>query len=128
MTVEADLYTRLSGFAGLSALVGTRIYPQTIPQASAMPAVSYHRVSTVRTSAMGSDVTIARARFQVDVWTQDFDSTKAVARQVQAALQRYRGTATVEILACFFLNEVDLYEPEPEIFHQALDFEVNYRE
>ncbi len=128
MTVEADLYSRLTGFAGLAALVGNRVYPQMIPQAVTMPAISYQRVSTIRTSVMRNDIDIVRSRFQVDVWAKDFDEGEAITAQVLAALQRYRGTGTVEILAVFSLEEIDLYEPETEIYHQALDFEINYRE
>lgn len=128
MTVKADLYARLIGFAGLAALVGNRVYPQTIRQGDALPAISYQRVSTTRPSAMGQDIGIARSRFHIDVWARDFDEGKAIATQLLAALQRYRGTGTVEILVVFSLEEIDLYESETEIYHQALDFEINYRE
>jgi hypothetical protein len=128
MTVEADLFTRLSTFTGLSALVADKVYPLILPQGVTLPAVSYQRVSSIRPSAMGADIGIVRARFQVDVWAQDFDSSKAIAEQIRLALQCYHGTGTVEILEIFFLNEVDLYEENTRIAHQALDFEVNYRE
>jgi hypothetical protein len=64
----------------------------------------------------------------VDVWAFDFDSSKAVAEQVRLALQRYSGTNSIEIIEIFFLNEADTFEENTRTYHQALDFEVNYRE
>jgi hypothetical protein len=128
MTVEADLFSRLTGFAGVAALVGQKVYPVTLPQGIHYPAISYFRVSSTRPSAMGRDIGIVRARFQVDVWAFDFDSSKAVAEQVRLALQRYSGTNSIEIIEIFFLNEADTFEENTRTYHQALDFEVNYRE
>lgn len=125
MTIEADLYTRLSGFAGLTALVSTRIYPLVIPQDGALPAVAYQRISAIRTSSMGEDDGIVRARFQVTVWDTTFDSIRAVAEQIRQALQRY---TTSGIQAIYFLNETDLYDPETLEYGSALDFEVCYEE
>lgn len=124
--IEQALYTRLSGFAGLITVL---IYPDILPQNAVLPAVTFQKITTERVSAMGSDTGIARARFQMDSWGRDYAGVKAVAAQVRAALQRFRGTiGSDEILEVFILNEVDLFEPDTLIFHTAQDYEVNHRE
>lgn len=129
MTVEADLFSRLTGFSDLAAFVNNKVYPVALPQGIEYPAISYFRVSGQRISAMGIDTGLVRARFQFDIWASDFDSTVTIAKQVLNALQRYRGTNTVEIVEIFVLpGEADTYEPNTRTFHKALDFEVNYRE
>ena len=40
MAIEELIFTRLSGFGGLTALVGTRIFPNRMPQDVIFPAVS----------------------------------------------------------------------------------------
>ena len=131
MTVEAEIYDRLSGHAGLSALVINRIYPNHVPQNVTLPAVSYHRVSAVRPSAMGADSGVVRARFQVDVWASSFadaSGARPVAEQVRLALQRWSTTSGTIVQETFFLNERDLYEDRRDLHHAALDFEINYEE
>ena len=136
MTVEAEIYTRLKDFAGLSALVSDRIYPVTMPQNVEMPAVSYRRVSAERISAMGVDTGLVRARFQVDCWSGEhddgtvgtFDEARAVAKQVRLALQRWRNTSGTVVQDTFMIGDQDLHEHDTETYHAALDFEIFYEE
>ena len=136
MTVEAEIFTRLKDFAGLSALVSDRIYPVTMPQEVEMPAVSYRRVSAERISAMGVDTGLVRARFQVDCWSGEhsdgtvgtFDEAKAVAKQVRLALQRWRNTSGTVVQDTFMKGEQDLHEHDTKTYHAALDFEIIYEE
>ena len=136
MTIEAVIKTRLSGFAGLSALVSDRIYPVTLPQNVEMPAVSYRRVSAERVSAMGVDTGLVRARFQFDCWSGEhkngdsgtFDEARAVAKQVRLALQRWRNTSGTVVQDTFMVGDQDLHESDTETYHAALDFQIVYEE
>jgi len=136
MSIEAEIFTRLSGFAGLLALVGSRIYPVELPQNVEMPAVNYQRVSAPRVSAMGVDTGIVLARFQFDCWSGEhadgtmgtFDETRAVAKQVRLALQRWRNTSGTIVQDSFIVGDIDVPEPEPGTYHAALDFKIIYEE
>ena len=37
MGIEAGIYSRLTGSTAITALVGTRIYPQVVPQGASYP-------------------------------------------------------------------------------------------
>lgn len=128
MTVEADIFSRLSGYTTLAALIGTRVYPSLLPQNATYPAVSYRRVSSERPPVMGDDTGIVRARFQFDVWATSYSGMIAVKELVREAMQRYSGTATVTILETFILMDMDLYEDDTRIHHGVIDVEINYRE
>ena len=128
MTVEADIFSRLSGYAGLSALVSSRIYPNVLLQNATLPAVTYRRVSSERPPVMGADTGIVRARFQFDIWATSYSGMVAAKEQLRAAFQRYNGTAAVVILETFILMDVDLYEDETRTHHGVVDVEINYRE
>jgi len=128
MSVESVLFTRLSTFPGLTALVGQRIYPNQGPDKPTLPYVTYRRVSSERPSAMGVDVGIVRARFQFDAWADTFDGASAVREQIRAALQRWRSATGTVVQDTYFLTDMDLYEEDTRLHHLVADFEINYVE
>ncbi len=125
MAIEDDIYARLIGYTALNNLVGGRIYPNIKEQDAIMPAVEYRRVSTDRDSVMQVDSGIVGARFQVDVWADDYDTARAIKLQVRGALQRYKASNIFDI---FVVNEVDLFEGELRQHHLVVDFMVHYAE
>lgn len=129
MSIENHLYSRLSGFAGLAALVGTRIYPVRAAQGTARPYVTLQQVAGPRLSAMGVDNGIVLARYQIDSWGATYDSSRTVAKQVRLALQRYRGTIDgTEILDIFIQNELEFDEERTRLFRVMQDYAVHHRE
>ena len=129
MSIETALYTQLSGYAGLTDLVSTRIYPLILPQDCSLPAVTYFRVSGPRIHAMGSDTGNAMPRFQISCWASTYSSVKAVATQVRAALSRLQDTVDSVVIEDIFIeNEMDVYDPDVETYHTSLDFIVMHRE
>lgn len=128
MSLETALYSRLSAYAGLNALVGARIYPMMLPQAPTFPAVTYFRVSTVPTqvfSAPASDQ--LRVRMQVSAWAMSYDGAHAVADQIVAALDGWYGLlggAGGTVCAITLTNQVDLREPDTGRYQVPCDFEV----
>lgn len=129
MTVEADIYTRLTGYSGLSALVGTRIYPNTIEQNATLPLIVYRRISADRASAMVDDTGTVDARFQFDVYDDQYtDGVRPVTEQLRKALQRYNGTNTVTIQSIFLLNETEYYDDTTELYRVSIDFRIIYNE
>ena len=132
MSVESVLVTRLSGFAGLTALIGTtppRLYYGEMPQKTALPAVSYGRVTAQRVPAMGADTGLVRARFQFDVWAANAKSARQVVEQLRLALQRWSNTSGTVIQDIHVAGDVDLgLDPDTLEHHSAIDFEVVYVE
>lgn len=133
MTVATVLRARLVGFAGLSALVSTRVHPIVAPQNSAVPFVTYRRISAQRYSGYGEDAGIVSARYQFDAIATDYDTARAVIEQVRLALQRWKSpSSSPEIIDVFCEDERDLpfepaVQPQP-LFGASFDFTVHYRE
>ena len=135
MQLEQALYAYLTGHAGLSALVGTRVYPEYLPDAPTYPAVVYQRVSGLASythdSAVGAG-DFDRARIQFDCWADTYAGVKAVRAQLIAALSAYRGTmggvGGVTIGGVFKANELDWPEREAEKRRAIVDFMFLYRE
>lgn len=129
MAIKDALFTQLSGYAGLSALVGSRIYPMKLPQNPTLPAVSYFTVFTEREYGHGGAMGQATPLIQIDAWADDYDEAKSVATQVRLAMNRFIGTvASVVVHASTCVSERDLYEDDTGNHHVALEFEVVHQE
>lgn len=92
MTVESDFYALLSGNAGVTALVGARIYPDELPEECNYPAVVFARTRTddapyrtVSGQTLGADVDLA-----VGCWAETRTTADDVAVAIETALN---GTA-----------------------------------
>jgi hypothetical protein len=134
-TIDDHLYSRLANYAGLAALVGTRIDPGILNQGDALPAVTFRKISGPRIHQMGSDPGLVEARYEVNCWgdaednADGFGDIAAVGAQVVLALSRYSGTISSVVVDQVFLDdEEDLYEPSTKTWRRILDFIVHYRE
>jgi hypothetical protein len=86
VAVEADLYSLLSGNAGVAALTSTRIYPDVLPEDCSYPAIVFSRTGTepivgVSGNIFGADVTLV-----ISCWSRTRTAADAVAVAVEAAL------------------------------------------
>ena len=76
MTIQSEIYSRLSGYAALTAIVGTRICPIRLPQNTSFPAVTFQIISANRPSAFSSDTGDVQYRIQVDIYARKVGSHK----------------------------------------------------
>ena len=128
--VEDALYSILSNAAGLTALVSMRIYPVgEVPQDAAAPYVTYQRISDPQPHAMGSDPDLEEPRYQVNCYHHDYNSAKAIATQVKAALRDYSGTVEgVKIARIFYEGASDGWDDAAELQMVMLDVVVEFNE
>lgn len=128
-TLESALYTRLSGYAGLTALVSTRIYPIILPQEPTYPAVTYQRIDGPREHALSADMGIPHPRIQIDSWGNTHVQAWAVATQVRGALQRWSDAdASPAVLDCLLDSDDDSYEPDAGVYRVRQDWIIWHRE
>ena len=127
MLLEEGLYTFLQSRAGLTALVGTRIYPVMAPQGVALPYVAFDRVDTRPEQALGEAAGLATTRVQFDCYAAGAKQAKELADALRQALDGQSGTwGSVVVGACLWLNELDVYEPETGSYAVPVDFDVIY--
>lgn len=119
--IEEDLYSHLSTCAGLTALVGTRVYPLMAPQKVTPPYCVYFKVSSVREYSHGGFSGLQRSRIQISCYGKTYPSVKAVAVQVIAAIESWQGV-NVSVQSALPEDEIDIYHDESELFHTAIDF------
>ena len=125
MSIETDLLDILEANAGVSALIGTRIYPMLLPQTPTLPAIVYSVISAMRTARHGGRASIGEKRIQFSCWGSTYSGAKALADQVRLALD---GTKPTTEGAALIAGEHDIYDTETGWFHISMDFMVQYQE
>lgn len=85
--IEAAIRAHLIADAGLSALIGARVYPVQLPQRPTLPAITYQDISTLPTQHRDNPYPKhRRSRYQFDCWAGDYDTTLAVRVALEAAM------------------------------------------
>lgn len=121
MTVEQAVVDRLRTTAGVSALVGTRVYQLLLPQQPTLPAIRVQLIDEPRWYHLRGESAVTRARVQVDVFeaatiAAPYVSAAAVADAVDAALSGQVFTdgspTTLEVVGVFRQDRQVLYEAD----------------
>lgn len=129
MSLEAALYSKLTGDSGVAALVAGRVYPMHLPQASTLPALVYERISTVRAYAHDGQQSPTVVRMQVDSVAGTLAVARSCAEAVLACLSGFVGTVgSVDIRATFAENEINLPDEETGLVRVIQDFLITFME
>ncbi len=131
--VEQAIYARLKAVAGVTGIVASRIYPCMIPQNTALPAITYRRLSGNRDYVFGGQTGIVDARFEIASWADSYSGVKALAEQVRLALSGYRGSVGGVTIDWISLEmEADIFEDSTGqatgVYQVPTDYRVYYRE
>lgn len=108
----------------IATRIGTRFYPIKVPQAATYPAMTMQRISGVRFPPLKGRASLARPRYQFDVWTKEgvasaFDDCQALGRLL---LDRLEGKnidvqddtvspSETRRISFEFISDQDLFEP-----------------
>lgn len=112
--------------AAIATAVGTRIYPQKLPQNATYPAITILRVSAIRLNVLHGKASLARPRYQIDCWMWEksgisaFDVAQELGAAVRARLEGYTGVMTDPVTSpptdyhtgVTFDDERDLFDPD----------------
>lgn len=127
MMLEQAIYSYISTYPGLIALVGSRIYPLVMPQNPTYPTVVYSRVSRVYEKDL-SGTAWNQSRMQFSVYATKYSDAKAVAEQIRAAFRDYKGEINgINIMLADVTNEIDLYEPDTALYHVLVDILIIHK-
>lgn len=106
-----DLVAHLEADAALSALIGTRIYPQILPQQGTLPAVVYQLISRTPASMRNANDNLVQTRWQWSINARTYASAVAISTALKAALQSF-SSSDPRVDHLFLDNERDDTEPE----------------
>ena len=117
-TLNSFIFSTLSADAGLSALVGNRIYPLVAADATEPPYIIFSRVATVPAESheapSGLDVTTV----QFSCFAKKFSTASAIADALRAALEQATPPDGGSI---HFTASRDFFEQETRLYDFQLD-------
>jgi hypothetical protein len=127
--MEEGIITRLLADSGVIAKVGTRVFPGSRPQASALPSITLNKISGAPLYADDGETGLAESRLQIDCWATSYSDAKLTARAVIASLSAFVGVSGSTTYPLVMLDaERDLREPglnqAEYLFRTSLDFIV----
>jgi len=124
VSVESELFTLLTGDAGVSALVGTRVYPQVADENAMLPLVVYRRVGGAPLRNLATDDAYS-STFRLDCWATDFSGARQLATAVATAVDRYSGGTIKAVL----LNEaLPIRDPDTGDWRMSVGVDVVHEE
>jgi len=91
MVIEEALFYHLKNTAGISAIVGSRIYPNVIPQDVSLPAIAYQVISRPGLMAHDGPPGIAWPRFQITAQADNYNQVVSLTNAVRVALDGFSG-------------------------------------
>jgi hypothetical protein len=126
MSAQAIANALISAAAGVTAIVGTRVYPAMLPEGTALPAAVVRLVSNVRAGAIDAAATqhAYRARVQVNALAAEFVQAQALRQAVKQAMKFQRG-AIGGVTVASIVDDVDLpddFDPELHAYVAPADF------
>jgi len=127
--IENALQYTLANTAGVSNLVGSRIYYVKAPQDVVKPYVVIQKISAIRFYAYSGESGLDDTRVQISIFATTYASCKAIAAAIQTAISAFVGTmggaGGVYVGACFYDNEVDLpFDDTLKLYGLALDYKL----
>jgi hypothetical protein len=138
MKAETVIKTRLSSFAGVTALVGVapndRVYPSVIPQDPTFPLIMFKRSSSRRLTGAHTDPGICYATVQVVCLAKTADDVLALAEQVRLALERFGYAITGTLIGSVLVYDITVgsdavdYDGELDIHIATADYTVLHAE
>lgn len=126
--MKAALYSLLTTTAGVTQLVGDRVYPEIIPEqifdaASQRPCIVYRRQSVERERTLCSTDSKVQSTFALDCYARTAAGAEDVAQAVRVALTDFTGTvAGVSVVDTALIGDSDFLDIEPGLFRVMLTF------
>ena len=120
---EIVLLRTLREDAGLSALVGNKVFALVIPQGTKLPCISYQRFGGRPANTLSGASGLEEIDLQIDVWARDYDEAKAIAKAVRAAMP-----SSGPRFSAHLIEDQDLYEDGTNYFRVSMEFKVWFLE
>lgn len=126
MSIEAEIYTKLSGTASITALVGTRIYPTLAPEGVTGDFITYHKVNQDTERHLCGVSNLRSTTFDFYAWSSTAIGAVTIGDAIHDALlmQRFGTTCVVDGSSLQFM--VSFYENESRLHRVAISITFHY--
>lgn len=129
MNVSGAIKQMIAGNVTANALLAGRVYPVLAPQDSTYPCAVVSIISNTPNDTKSGVSDVDSVLVQVSTFSTSYGSAANTSEAVRRAIDRYRGnitsgTTTIPVDGVRFLDMREVFEPDPEIWHIAADYQM----
>ena len=123
------IYGLLSGQSAITNIVGSRIYPVSVPQFADFPFVVYTTTDTEMTMTKDGSSPLDVITVQIDMYANDFETNTTLAGAIRSTLDFYTGTINGQAIQRITMtNSSDGdYNAELEVFYSTQDYQIRLK-
>jgi hypothetical protein len=127
--MTSDLRTKILAASAVSALIGTRVYPDLIPQDVTYPCANVVLVGGTEEATLASGTCgLADSRVQINAWAVTRLGALELADAIREAIIGYKGTTGTTVFGCIKLEGTfrSFYEDDVKVWQVQQDFIVTH--
>jgi len=118
------IYSRLSTDGEILAYVGSKIYPDIVPQNVQYPFVVYTIVNSLPVDFKDGQSNLEEITLQIDVYTNNYETTQTLANNVRNRLDRFVGTVnSISVQTIKYMSsDSQVYNADLNVYWMSMDF------
>lgn len=124
MGMEADIRALLLANAGVSALIGTRLYPLRLPAEVVLPAGTFQRITTTPHNTLTGTHGSAAAPLQIDSYAATDLGAWTLAEAIIAAIEGVVQNGNIQSI--LLTNALPLYDVDLQAHRVLTEFRITY--
>jgi len=123
------IYSRLSTDGEILAYVGSKIYPDIVPQNVQYPFVVYTIVNSLPVDFKDGQSNLEEITLQVDVYTQNYDDTQILSNLIRNRLDRFVGIVEgIEVQSIKYMSATSqVFNAELSVYWLSIDFMIKMK-
>jgi NAD-dependent SIR2 family protein deacetylase len=123
------IYARLSTASNITAIISTNIYPDITPQNVDYPFIVYSIIDSNPVDFKDGQSNLEEIDLQIDVYTQNYDTTQNLANLIRNRLDRFVGTVEgVEVQSIKYVRQSSqVFNAELSVYWVSIDFMIKMK-
>jgi len=122
------IYSILTSDSDVSAIVGTRVYPQIAAQGAAFPFVVYVLQDTSPSDTKSGVSTLDEVRYDIVVASETYAEVSDLTNKIRTALDRYTGTVAGVVIDSIQFIDLDAdNDPGTETFVTSSEYIIRVK-
>jgi hypothetical protein len=123
------IYARLSTASTITAIIGTNIYPDITPQNVDYPFIVYSIIDSNPVDYKDGQSNLEEIDLQIDVYTQNYDTTQNLANLIRNRLDRFVGTLEgVSVQTIKYVRQSSqVFNAELSVYWVSIDFMIKMK-
>jgi hypothetical protein len=123
------IYGRLSTASNITAIIGINIYPDITPQNVDYPFIVYSIIDSNPVDFKDGQSNLEEIDLQIDVYTQNYDTTQNLSNLIRNRLDRFVGTLEgVEVQTIKYVRQSSqVFNAELSVYWVSIDFMIKMK-